>query len=305
MSHTLSVIITCYSEGDLLHEAVQSVISQSKTPLEIIVVNDSSTDPETIKACRTLDANPLVTVINRHENGGTSAARNDGVQAATGDICLMLDGDDLLPPEALSTVQNVFDQHPAAGFIFGDYLRQDNPQQPAQCITPGQPILSYQLKARPLSLSSNWTLLGTSPIKRKLWQSVGGYDLNFGVQDLHDVEFWVRVLATGCSYAYAPQPIYLWRKYFGSNSRQVTPLAWYRLAESHFDIYCASGLEYRANELLLLGSKWMYQTEKIQYYGGALFQNIRQGQYQFSSFLALMIPAGVLQLFSEYKRRNR
>lgn len=305
MSNTLSVIITCYSEGDLLYEAVQSVISQSKSPVEIIVVNDASTDPETINACQTLATNPLVTVIHRHENGGTSAARNEGVQSATGDICLMLDGDDLLPPETLATVQTIFDQHPTAGFIFGDYLRQDNPQQSAQCITPGQPILSHQLKARPFSLSSNWTLLGTSPIKRKLWQSVGGYDLNFGVRDLHDVEFWVRVLATGCSYAYAPKPIYLWRKYFGSNSRQVTPLAWYRLAEAHIGIYRSVGLEYRANELLLLGSKWMHKTEQIQHYAEALFRNIRQGQYQFSSFLALIIPIRALQLLSEYKRRNR
>lgn len=305
MSSTLSVIITCYSEGALLHEAVQSVLCQPLVPSEIIVVNDASTDADTIAACNAVSAHPSVKVINRLKNGGTSAARNDGVQAATGDLCMILDADDLLPPDTLSAVQTAFEQHPAAGFIYGDYLRQDDAQKPAQLVKPAKPDLRQLLKARPWSLSSNWTLLGTSPIRRSLWQQLGGYDLSFGVEDLHDVEFWIRVLATNCSYAYMPQPLYHWRKYLGNNSRQVTPLAWYRVAQEHFDIYCQAGLEYRANELLLLGSKWMNQADAARNYAQALYGNIRQGTYQFSSFIALLIPAEILQLLSEYKKYNR
>ena len=305
MPTNISVIITCYAEGPLLHEAVQSILRQSLSPLEIIVVNDASTDTATIEVCQDLALHPLIQVINRPKNGGTSAARNDGVQTATGDICMILDADDLLPPETLSTVQTVFEQHPTAGFIYGDYLRQDDLQQSAQRITPGEPKLRQLLKARPWSLSSNWTLLGTSPIRRSLWQKLGGYDLSFGVEDLHDVEFWVRVLASGCPYAYISQPLYLWRKFLGSNSRQVTPFAWYRVAQKHFDVYCQAELEYRANELLLLGSKWMNKPDEVRRYAQALSKNIKQGRYQFSTFIVLLIPTKLLQVLSEYKRSNR
>ncbi|UJB69475.1 glycosyltransferase [Acaryochloris sp. 'Moss Beach'] len=306
MNRKISVIITCFSEGFLLREAVKSVLEQSNPNWEIIVVNDASPNVDTISACNIIASNPKIQVINRSMNGGTSAARNDGFQAATGDICVLLDADDCLPKDALAIIQNTFEQHPEAEFAYGDYFRQDQPNLPQKIVRPSEISLSNQLSARPFSLSSNWTLLGTSPIRRSLWQKVGGYDLEFGIEDLHDVEFWIRVIASGCDYVYIPQPIYTWRKFHGSNSGQVTPLAWAKVAKKHLDIYCQTGLEFRAYELLLLGSKWLnHNPREIQRYSKKLWKYLLHGNIQFSTLITLGMPAYLLRLLAGRARKKR
>ena len=89
---TLSVVITCYREGKLLLEAVDSILEQTYIPQEIIVVNDASSDKETNQVCQELEKNPLITLVWRNKNGGPSIARNNGFQIAQGEILVPLDG---------------------------------------------------------------------------------------------------------------------------------------------------------------------------------------------------------------------
>jgi hypothetical protein len=147
----------------------------------------------------------------------------------------------------------MFVNPPLIGFVYGHYLRYDRGDKPAKRIKPSDISLPRTLKARPFSVSTNWQLLGAGPIRKSLWKSLQGYDSQFGVTDLHDLEFWLRALHAGTTYAYIPEPIYIWRKYLGSNTQQVTPMAWYRIAKKYFDAYRSVGLKYRAIELILLG----------------------------------------------------
>ncbi|HEY9908275.1 MAG TPA: glycosyltransferase [Thermosynechococcaceae cyanobacterium] len=301
----ISVVITCYAEGKLLLEAIDSVLAQTLSALEILVVNDSSSDAETIAACQQLEANSRIQVIWREKNGGTSVARNCGFQAAEGEILVPLDADDLLPPKALEIIQAAFDRYPNAAFIYGSYLRQNELQAEAELVSPGEITLQAMLKAKRFSLSSQWKLIGTTPLRRSLWDVIGGYDPEFGVADLHDVEFWLRAIASGCAYYAVPEPIYVWRKYLGKNSRKVTPISWYRVAEKHIEIYQRLGLDYRAYELLLLGSKWLKNSQEVRYYSSKLIKCISQGRFQLSSLIALVIPAFCLHFFAEFLRKNR
>jgi hypothetical protein len=142
-------------------------------------------------------------------------------------------------------------------------------------------------------------------LSRSLWKAVGEYDTAFEVQDLHDVEFWIRVISSGCDYQYIPSCIYHWRKYLGNNSRKVTPEAWYRVAKKHVHTYIQEGLEYRAYELLLLGSKWINQSDEIKQYSKVITSCIAKGKFQLSTFIALLIPAWILQILArrmQYKR---
>lgn len=301
----ISVIITCYSEGTLIFDAIKSVLSQTKPASEIILVNDGSIHPPTIQACQELEQDSTIKVIWRSRNGGPSIARNDGFQAAKGEILVLLDADDILPANALELIGQAFETHPDAGFIYGSYLRQNQENLPPSLIQPGNVALQEMLQAKPWSLSSNWRLIGTTPFRRSLWEAIGGYDPEFGVEDLHDVEFWMRAIASGLPYYSISEPIYIWRKYLGSTSRKVTPLAWYRVAQKHFEIYRTVGLEARAYELLLLGSKWLQDSDKIRLYSSKLLLCIRQGQWRFSSFVSLLIPASLLRRLAEQKRQKR
>jgi glycosyltransferase involved in cell wall biosynthesis len=299
----ISVVITCYREGALLQEAVNSALIQS--PQEIVIVNDASPDELTNRICRELELCPIITVIWQHYNGGPSVARNRGFAQARGDILVVLDADDLLPDGALEKIADAFSQDENIGFVCGSYLRQDRADRPAKKITPKNITLKTMLSAKQFSLSSHWQLLGTAPIRKSIWQKIGGYDPTFGAQDLHDVEFWIRVIVSGCHYATIDVPIYKWRKYLGSNSRKVTPLSWAQIAQKYFEIYQSLGLEFRAYELLLIGSKWQNDFNKTKFFQKKLFQCIKQGNYQLSTLFVLAIPTRLLQIVARRARRRR
>ncbi len=300
--NSLSVVITCFREGNLIYDALESILNQSLLPREIIIVNDASTDIETNKVCQELTQNPLIKVIWRENNGGTSIARNNGFQVAQGDILVPLDADDLLPNNALELISKTFEQNQKAGFIYGKYIRQDESALETKIIDPGDISLEVMLKAKRFSLNSNWKLLGATPIRRSLWQSIGGYDADFGILDLHDVEFWMRVIASDCQYYYIPEVIYIWRKYLGSNSRQVTPLSWSRIVKKHFAIYQKVNLIYRAYQLLLLGSKWSNNIEEIKLYS-TLLKETRP--IKLSSVFILIIPSSWLQFLTKIVIKKR
>ena len=302
---TISVVITCYSEGELIFDAVNSVLNQTLPANDLILVNDGSTDTKTNEVCRELEKQDALQVIWQKPNGGPSIARNRGFSAATGDLFVLLDADDVLPLTALELIQAAFDQHPDAGFIYGNYIRQNELDAAGTLVDPGDISLQTMLSPKRFSLSSQWKLIGTTPLRRSLWESLGGYDPEFGVQDLHDVEFWLRAIASGCPYYHLPEPIYLWRKYLGQNSRKVTPLAWYKIAHKHFEIYRQAGLEWRAYELLLLGSKWLNQTASANTYAQKLLKLLQQGNVHFSTLVALSLPVQLLRWLAKRATAKR
>lgn len=291
---TISVVITCYSEGELIFDAVNSVLKQTLPAKDLILVNDGSTDAKTNEVCRELEQQGAIQVIWQVPNGGPSIARNRGFGAATGELFVLLDADDVLPQTALEVIQAAFDQHPDAGFIYGNYIRQNESDAAGTLVDPGAISLQAMLRPKPFSLSSQWKLIGTTPLRRSLWESLGGYDPDFGVQDLHDVEFWLRAIASGCPYYHVAEPIYCWRKYLGRNSRKVTPLAWSKLAKNHLETYRQTGLEWRAYELMLLGSKWLKQPSGTSTYARKLRQLLWQGEVHFSTVVALLLPTKLL-----------
>ena len=304
MNNNISVVITCYREGDLLYDAINSILSQTLLPLEIIIVNDASSDRRTIEVCQELEKNALIQVIYREVNGGSSVARDNGFEVAQGDILVPLDADDILPSNALELISKAFEKDQQIGFVYGNYIRKDKVND-QKVINPQDISLQEMLKAKPFSLSSNWKLIGTTPIRKSLWQSLGGYDPSFGVNDLHDVEFWIRAIASGCRYEYIPEVTYIWRKYLGSNSQRVTPISWYRIAQKYFSIYQDIGLTYRAYELLLLGSKCLNDRREIQHYSQEIKRCICQGKFQLSTLIALGIPTTILQFLSKQLSQRR
>ena len=293
MKERLSVVITCYREGHLLDEAVRSARAQSMAADEILVVNDASSDAATNEVCRRLQSEGQVRLVRRESNGGPSAARNTGFAAAQGDILVPLDADDLLPANAVADVHEAFARYPDAGFIHGSYVRQDAPGR--ERIVPARPLdLRTLLRPRRLSFSTDWTLIGTAPLRRRLWTAVGECDASLGADDLHDVDFWIRALALPCSQYAIPAVIYIWRKYLGHNSRRVTALAWQRIAGKHFEIYRQSGLEYRAHELLLVGSKCANAPAEAARHRAALLRSLGDGEIHASTLLALL-PAPMIR----------
>lgn len=112
----ISVIIPCYNGAVYLGEAIESALNQIYLPLEVIVIDDGSTD------CSAAIAESYGTPVRaiRQENRGPSAARNRGIELARGELIQFLDADDLLFPEKLQRQVPEVLRHPEA-LVYSDY----------------------------------------------------------------------------------------------------------------------------------------------------------------------------------------
>lgn len=111
----LSIVITCFNYGRYLRGAVESCLDQRPRPLEVIVVDDGSTDDTREVAASFGDRIRYL----RRENGGVAASRNTGFSASSGEFVLFLDADDLLLPGAAATLHALFVRFPGIDVAFG------------------------------------------------------------------------------------------------------------------------------------------------------------------------------------------
>ncbi len=103
MNPKVSVIIPIYNAKTVLRQAIQSVIGQSYRNLEIILVNDCSTD-SSLAVCRQFaQKDNRITVVDKPVNEGVDYARSSGLEVATGDFITFLDADDWFVPNAVAT----------------------------------------------------------------------------------------------------------------------------------------------------------------------------------------------------------
>jgi glycosyltransferase involved in cell wall biosynthesis len=111
---TVSVVIPCYNHGRFLRDAIESVRRQSWPDVELIVVDDGSTDDS-----RTVAAGFAEVKLVRQSNEGLSAARNRGLHASSGEIVIFLDADDILLPGAAEAAVRSLTAQPDAMMTFG------------------------------------------------------------------------------------------------------------------------------------------------------------------------------------------
>lgn len=114
----LSVVIAAYNRGPRIAPTLDSVLAQTTPPAEVVVVDDCSPDA-TGDWVRT--HYPAVRVTRTERNGGTSAARNHGARAATGNVLVFLDHDDVLHPHAIETLTGLLRTFPQARAAFADH----------------------------------------------------------------------------------------------------------------------------------------------------------------------------------------
>jgi glycosyltransferase involved in cell wall biosynthesis len=163
------VVIPCFNDGATLAEAVHSARGQPRLG-ELVVVDDGSEDPATLKAFTTLEREG-VRVVHR-PNGGLGAARMTGVSATSADYVFCLDADDRLMPGALSQLAGALDADPSLALCWGDYrLFGDRSwrQQTAPSLDPWQ--ISYQNDI-PASVLLRRAALTDGPS----WELRGGYE---------------------------------------------------------------------------------------------------------------------------------
>ncbi len=200
----VSVVVTCHDLGAFLDEAVDSVLAQTVDDVEIVVVDDGSTDPGTMAL---LDAyNRPRTRVIRTGNRGLPAARNLGVSHASGDYLCMLDADDRLAPRYVERSLQAFAVDPSLAFVshwlqtFGE---SNEEWRPRDC----------DLEA----LLDRNTVNGAALVRRHAFEAVGGFDE--AMRDgLEDWDFWLRLVTKGYRGTIVPEVLHHYRRRAGSMS---------------------------------------------------------------------------------------
>ncbi|MBS1569103.1 MAG: glycosyltransferase [Bacteroidetes bacterium] len=123
----VTVLMTLYNKGAFVEESVRSVLSQTFTDFELLVVDDASTDGgmEKVKAI----GDPRIRILESAVNTGRAAAANRGYDAATGEYIAVLDADDLMHPDRLAKQVGFMDAHPQVGAAGSWASVVNNPDQ--------------------------------------------------------------------------------------------------------------------------------------------------------------------------------
>jgi len=115
-----SVVIPLYNKGPYIACTLQSVLAQRESDLEVVVIDDGSSDdgPQIVTQCK----DPRVRLL-RQPNAGVAAARNRGIEAAGGDWVCFLDADDWLDPGHLDALWRAHQRYPQADVLATDFVR--------------------------------------------------------------------------------------------------------------------------------------------------------------------------------------
>ncbi|MEQ1955497.1 glycosyltransferase family 2 protein [Mesorhizobium yinganensis] len=119
----VTVVIPCYNYGRYLRQCVASVTqNQPGIDVEVIIVDDKSTDDSLEVALSIQAADDRVRVIRHEQNKGHIATYNDGLDAATGEFVLLLSADDLATPGALTRAAELLTAEPSVGLVYGNAI---------------------------------------------------------------------------------------------------------------------------------------------------------------------------------------
>jgi glycosyltransferase involved in cell wall biosynthesis len=182
-----SVIMPLYNKAAYVEKAIRSVLEQTYSHYELIVVNDGSKDNSAIIAEELLKDVPNAILINQ-ENAGVAVARNNGVAQAKGDYVCFLDADDWWDVSFLQEMQQFIKDYPEAG-IWGTnywYVKKGKTHVAVPCETGyiNYPKLYAETSAMPLTSISVC-------IERKLFDELGGFPL--GIKLGEDFLLWTKI----------------------------------------------------------------------------------------------------------------
>lgn len=217
----VSVVIPTYNSAHMAKEAVESVLAQTYTDFEVIVIDDGSVDnTESVMA-------PFGDRIRyiKQENQGVSGARNTGMKEARGEYIAFLDADDLWLPERLAAEIPLLDADPNLGLVYCDWA----------VVSGGQVLQDSYLKDLPTAsgyvfdelIETGFILTSGVVLRRACIDDVGDFDKSLAIAQ--DYDLWLRI-----SYKWKVQLVerclFTKRSLDGSLSSDLTKTALERIA---------------------------------------------------------------------------
>ena len=231
----VSIIIPTYNVEKYIVQTIDSILSQEfHTNFEIIIIDDNSTDNTNNLIRKYVTSDSRIKSHKNRRRKGVSGARNTGIEIATGDWIIFLDGDDLWDSKILKTQLNVLSQFPAAKLISSDFYILDENNNLSLNTEVDQDYKKYFLEANKsgnlLKLDSPIlcflkdkvvTRTGILLIKKELIEQVGFFDEELELWE--DQIFWLQLAVYVDYMIYIPKPLMTYRHRAGSLTRSGVP----------------------------------------------------------------------------------
>lgn len=200
----ISIIMPAYNAAQFIETAIRSVIAQTETSWELIVVDDGSTDntADIAEAC----GDARVRVLRLQHSSLPAVVRNQGLIAARGSLIAFLDADDRWEPQKLAYQYTYSQQYPQAGVIFSRYYVWFDHRRRPRSIEPH--LRHVPNPGRLFRLLWQQNVIGTSTalVRRSLLDQYGGFDEDPRLRGGEDYELWLR-LALHTDFGYVDQPL--------------------------------------------------------------------------------------------------
>ncbi len=217
---TVSVVIPTYNSITYLPKTIESVLNQTFTDFEVIIIDDGSSD-NTQEWISNLEDPRIKTVVQT--NQGVAVARNTGIAAASGDYIAFLDSDDLWKPTKLEKQVQCLEANPGIGLV-NTWIENIDKQGNYLATVPAPEAEGNVWNQ---IIEENLVLCGSVPmIRRCCFESVGEFDSN--LLSAEDWDMWIRI-AANCSFALIREPLVSYRQHLQSKSNNLEKHLLHRL----------------------------------------------------------------------------
>ncbi len=216
-----SVVIPAYNAERTIAETIGSVLAQTEADLELIVIDDESSDSTPELVARLAEVDPRVR-LRRQANTGTAGARNAGIAHARAEYISFLDNDDLWMPLYLERMGAALDAEPEAGFAYCNAYALDDESLRIRHRTefesrlPPRPAASWEEIVAALARAN--FVMSSATVRRAAVDEVGGFRTD--VLGVDDYDLWLRILLSGrTAVAAGREPLLLQRDRADSQSK--------------------------------------------------------------------------------------
>ncbi len=206
---TISVVVPAYNEERYIAEALDAVLAQTRPPLEVIVVDDGSTDGTVEVVGRYRERVRLI----QQENRGCPGAFDTGFREAKGEFVALCPADDVWEPQKLEWQQDVLDAH-RPRWTWSSARPAGSGWRRATTFVPSGPGSSSAPGSRRRCTARNLIADPSAVVRRSLYLDLGGYEPLVG----EDYEFWMRALAADAVFYFDPRLVVRLREHGGNLS---------------------------------------------------------------------------------------
>jgi hypothetical protein len=200
----VSTIIPVHNRAALLRQAVQSVLAQTYRPIEIVIVDDGSSDDTGAVAEELARQAPVPITVVHQANAGPGAARQRGLELARGSFVQFLDSDDLLLPRKFALQVQALQGQPQCAICYGPSLEENHAQQPVRRRGPMRGTGAPRPSLFPRLLVERWWTTSSPLYRRELLDRIGPWRHWINEEDW---EYDARAGATGARLAWVAEDV--------------------------------------------------------------------------------------------------